>query len=280
MTLKQGCAQDSFYKEQVLAHWSLINRLASARFTRECVSEAAALYVVNALAADNWNRVRKFNGKATFRTYLSSVVYRLLEDYSRKQYGRKKVPRWIRDMGGIWLSLFLLLCFERFPFTEAIMIALDRRSDLKSKAVEEIAEKIISEVPDCGEQQHQETVFEDHVAVEAAAGFCSKQQEEIENRQKELFAGALFQELLGQGRDEVSEAAARKLLKQPVDLSDEERLLLKLCHRDGVGITEAGRMTGLTRYQVHGKMRRLYKRIRRSFEEAGCEEELRLLLDG
>jgi DNA-directed RNA polymerase specialized sigma24 family protein len=71
-----------------------------------------------------------------------------------------------------------------------------------------------------------------------------------------------------------------KLVKQPVALSPEERLLLKLCHRDGLSVSEAGRMLGLNRFQTHGRLRRLYSRIREAFELHGLAEELRLLLKG
>ena len=63
-----------------------------------------------------------------------------------------------------------------------------------------------------------------------------------------------------------------------IELAPRERLLLKLCFRDGVAVTEAGRMLGWNRFQVHGRLRRLLERLRRELARVGLEEELRLLL--
>ena len=43
-------------------------------------------------------------------------------------------------------------------------------------------------------------------------------------------------------------------------------------------MTEAGRMLGWNRFQVHGRLRRLLERLRRELARVGLEEEVRLLL--
>ena len=265
-------------KERVLAHWDLLNRLASRRFNKEGVAEAAALYVMEQLAENDWQRVRQFSGRSRFVSYLSSVVYRLLEDYSRKHFGRKKVPGWVSKMGGIWIILFRLLCFERFPFNDAVLIAADRRKDLQNEKIEQVAEKILGEIPDCGQDQYKEILYEEEAYNGAEREAVSVQQKNIEQKQKVQLEGALFQELLGVDRSKASEAAVRSVLKKSIDISVEERLLLKLCYQDGFSIAEAGRRAGLNRYQAHGKMRRLYARIRQAFNKAGCEDDILLLL--
>ena len=82
--------------------------------------------------------------------------------------------------------------------------------------------------------------------------------------------------------DEAAAEAGSRLLARVVaaniELAPRERLLLKLCFRDGVAVTEAGRMLGWNRFQVHGRLRRLLERLRRELARVGLEEELRLLL--
>ena len=78
-----------------------------------------------------------------------------------------------------------------------------------------------------------------------------------------------------------NEAAPRlvqRLADRHLNLEAKERLLLKLCYRDGVGVAEAGRMLGMNRHQVHGRLRRLLSRLRQQVAEEGIEEELRLFL--
>jgi DNA-directed RNA polymerase specialized sigma24 family protein len=69
-----------------------------------------------------------------------------------------------------------------------------------------------------------------------------------------------------------------KVLHADISLEPRERLLLKLCFREGVAVAEAGRMLGWNRHQVHGRLRRLLERLRRDFTDAGLDQELRLLL--
>ena len=82
--------------------------------------------------------------------------------------------------------------------------------------------------------------------------------------------------------DEATADAGSRLLARVVaaniELAPRERLLLQLCFRDGVAVTEAGRMLGWNRFQVHGRLRRLLERLRRELARVGLEEELRLLL--
>jgi len=63
-------------------------------------------------------------------------------------------------------------------------------------------------------------------------------------------------------------------------LKAEERLLLKMWYQDGLNITVAGRLLGYNRNQVHGRMRRLLRRLRCEFEKIGIDKELLLLLEG
>ena len=264
-------------KEKALSHWELVNRLAARRFARDSVAEEAALYVMEELEKDNWKKLRQFTGRSKFVTYFSSVAYRLLEDFSRKRYGRKRVPRWIARQGGIWMVLYRLLCFERFAFHEAVALAGDRRSDVPEERIERVAEQILGEVLDCGSGIQEVAYQEEGPGPEADISSISSQQEKIEQNQKAQLLSSLCVELFG-GSDEKANAL-KTLLNHRIQLSVEERLMLRLCHQQGLSVAEAGRMVGLNRYQAHGRMKRLYLRIRNSIREQGYEEELRLLLE-
>ena len=129
-------------KKMALANWQLVNRLAARRFQQQETAEEAALYVLETLSQDNWKRLQDFSGKSKFTTYFTTVVYRLLEDYSRKRFGRVSPPQWIKRLGSFWITLYRLLCLERFPFSDAIHIAESRLPSLSSSTLEEMAEEI------------------------------------------------------------------------------------------------------------------------------------------
>ena len=113
------------WREQALAHWEMINRMAGRRFVQAELAEEAALYVMDGLAQDDWSRLRAFTGRSTLATYIGALTLRLLEDFARTRFGRVKPPLWIRRLGGIWMTLFRLLCLERFSPDEAV--ATDRQ---------------------------------------------------------------------------------------------------------------------------------------------------------
>ena len=64
-----------------------------------------------------------------------------------------------------------------------------------------------------------------------------------------------------------------------ISLSPDERLLLKLCYQDGLTVAKAGEMLGMSRFQAHGKKRRLMARLKEELERTGLDQELRLLLN-
>ena len=109
-------------------------------------------------------------------------------------------------------------------------------------------------------------------------GLQKSQVQQLEMEEKELLFGILFANILKRDGKEKLFQSAGKVIEFGLELTAEERLLLKLCYQDGLSVTEAGRMLGMNRNQVHGRMRRLFARLRQEFEKMGLDNELLLLL--
>ncbi|MEA2115005.1 MAG: hypothetical protein U9P36_06440, partial [Thermodesulfobacteriota bacterium] len=131
------------YKQEIAAHWLLINRIAERRFIDTNCAEEAALYVMNRLEEDNCRRLCTFSGRSKFSTFFRSLTIRLLEDFSRKKFGRVRPPAWITALGGIWVTLFQLLCLQRLSVVEAIETMKSRVAGSKQHQVEETAWTIL-----------------------------------------------------------------------------------------------------------------------------------------
>lgn len=263
---------------RVWPHWELVNRLAARRFNREEVAEEAALYVLERLAEDDWLRLRKFQGKSSFASYLAAVAGRLLEDFSRRRYGRKRPPGWLEQLGGLWLLLYRLLCLERFGFGDAVEMAADRYRGRRVPEIEEAASLILGRITDCGAHQYQPSEYHQRFPENHQDHGSAAQSSRLEREQRQQLLEALGIELFGTGPGRERHQALEKILAQRLELSGKDRLLLRLCHQEGLGTAAAGRLLGLNRFQVHGRLRRLYARIREAFSAAGCEEELQVLL--
>ncbi len=272
------------FKQEITSLWPLINRLARRRFN-DTLAEEAALYVLNRLQEDDCRRVRSFSGRARFSTFLSSLTIRLLEDFSRKRFGRVRPPQWISALGGIWLAVFELLCLQRLSVADAVETMLHRIKDRAQ--VEQVAWTILERVTGCGRQQALEVEFNDEDGQcennrQGKGEHLKGPEERFMESERRDFLEVLFMGLLvGEKEKQLSalEHSFTRILAAGIELSARERLLIKLCFQDGISVTGAGKMLGLNANQTHGKLRRLLVRLRTGFEQAGIDEELKRLLE-
>lgn len=269
------------YKQELTAAWPLINSIAGRRFTDDTLAEEAALYLLNRLEEDDYHRLRAFSGRAKFSTYLSSLCIRLLEDFSRKKYGRLRPPTWVMDLGGIWLVLFQLLCLQRFAVADAVETVITRSGNYLRAEVENAAWKILERIIHCGRHQGSEIsldetnekTVQDQERMHSA---IPTPEQQIMAKERETF----FELLFSKSGQSISEVPAVSVFTDnfSLDLDAQERLLLKLCFQEDLSVTWAGEMLGLNANQVHGKLRRILFRLRCEFDRVGISDELRQLL--
>ena len=265
------------WKAKALAQWNSINKMAARRFGEGSLAEEAALAVIDGLQADDWHRVRAYKGKASFTTFVRSLSSRLLEDFARKRFGRVRPPLWVRSFGGIWEKLFRALCLERLKVEDAVEVVLQRQMTARKSEIENAAYQLLARIPDCGIGHGLEVAYEDEVEQRGENTAGGPDQSAEERQINEMFL-AVFQLVLGEKESKVSENLLKKFKQVKVNLSPDEKLLLKLCYQDGFGVTKAGELLGMSRFQAHGRMRRLMARLKEEFERTGLSEELLLLL--
>ena len=274
----QHCVDDNSkaWEQQALTHWDLINRLAVRRFPQSALAEEAALFVLDRLADNRWERLRDFEGRSSLATYIGSVTIRLLEDFARKRFGRINPPLWIRRLGGIWLTLFRLLCLERYSPGEAVAMITQQQASA-AVVVERAAYQLLGELPSCGEIRGEQVDMETADRIRSEAATASPQEQRFEEEERHKLYAALGRLLFD---EETAGAGAHfhALCQISTDMDSRDRLLLKMCYRDGLAVAEAGRMLGLNRFQAHGRLRRLLQLLRQSLDQTRLAEELRLLL--
>ncbi|HIQ37532.1 MAG TPA: hypothetical protein EYH36_06000 [Desulfocapsa sulfexigens] len=258
-------------KEKALAHWDLINRLAVRRFGTAPLAEEAALYVMDSLASDSWKRLQAHSGKGSFKSYLASLSWRLLEDFSRKRFGRVRPPLWIKKLGGIWSLLFALLCLERLSVSDAVESAACRYPASEKDGIEDAALSLLGRIPECGKQQGLEFSLDER---EEAGDLNAYPEQLLEKDEQSYLFATIFGQMMGGVYDAQRPEKFARLLNDGITLTPEERLLLKLLYQDNVGVARAGKLLDLNRDQVNGRVRRLLARLRKDFQRMGLEEEL------
>ncbi len=284
---------ENIQARELTEHWPLINRAAARRFGDTTLAEEAALYVLDKLKENNCKRLQSFQGRSKLTTFISSVSFRLLEDFSREKFGRMRPPSWIQDLGGIWVTLFQLLCMQRLSLTEAVQTMMNRVAERKKEQVEEAALSILERVINCGSHQGLEIPDENNTAADAQV-FDSEEQhnnpaDQLAAQEQRIFFSLLFAEASlfsndnsapadVQQKNSLTEQSLRAVIRKGIQLSGEERLLLKLCFQDELPVSRAGKMLGMNANQVHGKLRRLLTRLRSDFDRAELSDEIRTLL--
>jgi RNA polymerase sigma factor (sigma-70 family) len=275
-------------RELVLQHWDLLERLAARRFPSANAASEALLYVGRALEADDWRRVRAFEGKARFSTFIGHVAYNLLEDFARQRYGRVRVPKWVKAMGSLWEQVYRLLCFERASETDVVQKLVASAPGKRSAGlIEEAIGLILEKAPECGQNRAEtllaDPAFLDHQQPLHPTALQLSPEDLMAARQRAAIVTALGECLLAAEnpaaeRDAVARSFVTKLRPQ-LKLTAEDRLLLKMVYQDGLKVSAAGRLLGLQQDQVHGRLRRLLQSLRNAFEESGIDEELKVLLN-
>lgn len=267
----------SDWQEKTLAHWDLINRLAGRRFGDRILAEEAALAVFDGLRQDDWQRLRTYSGVSTFAAFLATLTCRLLEDFARSRFGRIRPPTWVRRLGATWVDLFRLLCLERLPLAEAVESLAVRRANEDRRDLENAAYLIRGEIVDCGQHQGLEVALDEEIDHSTTPEDGSEPEEKLLTAERRRVFELVCTALLGTD-PELSEEGLAGLLSLQLELQPEEKLLLKLCYRDGLPLPQVGEMLGLNRFQLHGRLRRLLARLRAEFEQAGLAPEVINLL--
>lgn len=147
------------------------------------------------------------------------------------------------------------------------------------RQIERAAYQLLGEIPSCGERHGVEPGVWEEADVRAGhEADCAEQEQRLTEGEREQLFATLGRVVFDEAVAEAGSRLLARVAAANIELAPRERLLLKLCFRDGVAVTEAGRMLGWNRFQVHGRLRRLLERLRRELARVGLEEELRLLL--
>lgn len=254
------------YREKILAHWDLINLMSKKRFHSDALAEEAALYVIDALQKDNWKKVAAFSGRSTLKTFLRSLIFRLLEDFARQKFGRKQPPSWVKKLGGVYLYLYKVLCLQRLDEVSAVEAALTRLSACLRREIEDAVFTILEKIPDCRKHQSVEVEYRDGHAGQLENSETPEMH--LEKKQKKRVFSELFNQLFDKDVDQ----------EVLIELTGEEKLLIRMRYVDGLSTKVMAEMLDQTRHQVNGKLRRLLNKIEKLFNEHSGVQEVKTLL--
>jgi len=137
----------------------IIDNISAKRFSRPAEAEEAAAFVLEKLSENGWKRCQSYQGNAQPRTYLIRVTKNLLEDFSRKKYGRPRPPKWLKDSGRTWVELWTELCKEGRSHLEIVPRFMQRGHE--RDWIKDTIKIIKAKIPDCGQKLFEARSLED-----------------------------------------------------------------------------------------------------------------------
>lgn len=272
-----------YWKKQIFQNWKFLEELSEKRFSQENLSHEAFLYLVDRLEENQWQRVRTFRGDSTFKTFLGVVARRILEDFSRKKFGRLRPPQWLKKQGTLFVEVFRMLCHERLTVRDVVQTLTHPCHGHRDPAiVEEAVAVILAKITNCGEYRGDPLPIDPEEIENVTGGLHPdldqltpegylsglERVELIDEIARALITSSRTRETSGLDGD--VNAFIRRL-----NINREERLLLKAVYQEGLSVSAAGRLLGWNRHQASGRHRRLMTRIHDALKHSGLAEELR-----
>ena len=279
--IKKFLTDYQFMKDKVLAYIPLMDALAEKRFPDSSLAGEAMLFVLEKLEEGDWKRVRSFQGKSQFSTFLSVLTRRLLEDFSRKKFKRVRPPQWLKQLGGLWLEVFRHLCLDRHTVPETVESMVAAVPERSREAIEDAAHAVLLKIYDCGNYFGAEFQSEDS-ALENAANKRNNdlsQEDTVYEKNSRLLLEAIFQTFLDDEPVPASLAGlCRKLDDLDVSLTPEQGLLLRLRFVEGMSVSAVCRKLGLADYRGRSLLKNTLATLREQFQQVGIEDQIRELL--
>ena len=96
-----------------------IEAVCKRHFYTENDRNECYIFVLDSLRAENFKRLRAFQGKSKFSTYLYSLVNSLAIDFRRKRYGRRRIPAAVVKLGKWAEAVYRLVCWQKFSIDDA-----------------------------------------------------------------------------------------------------------------------------------------------------------------
>jgi RNA polymerase sigma factor (sigma-70 family) len=202
------------------------------------------------LVENDYRILASWEGRSSFSTYLNVALANLLRDYRIHVWGKWRPTAAARREGDEAILLEQLWHRNRLPLDEAIDRMLSEHKVVLSRAE---LERLASRLPQKTERRW---VGEEELEKVAVDG---RVEERVEDRERARLAARLREELVPRLRA----------------LPAEERLLLKLCFRDGFTIAAIAPILGRPQKELYSTRDRCMKKLRQALESLGlCPEQV------
>jgi len=236
-----------------LQHLASMERIAALTARRSHLTSDETMEFVQIvrvkLLENDYGIIRKFEGRSSLSTYLTTVIGRLFHQWRVEQWGKWRPSAQARRLGEKAITLERLLSRDGLSFSEAVTLLTQGHP--QSYSVAEL-EAIYIRLP----LRKPRPVFlsDEHVLAELPGEDSAEERVRAGERELAL------------------RSAAAGLDRAIGDFSPEDRLILRLQFWNGRTVPEIVRILGLEPKKVYKRLARLFKALRRALEDAGIDQ--------
>lgn len=239
-------------EETYLAHLVTIERIAAfvarrshlnADDTAEFIQEVRVR-----LLEDDYAIIRKFEGRSSFSTYLTTVILRLHHQWRVELWGKWRPSAEARRLGEKAITLERLLTRDNYTIDEAVQVLTTRSDGLYTEAeVHSLYARLPFRAP-------RPVSVSDELLPESIASQESAD-ERLESRDRALAArtaAAAIDEMLG-------------------EMPAEDRLILQMRFWHALKVPEIAQTLHLDQKKIYKRLDRIFAGLRRGLEQAGVD---------
>ncbi|MEE9411478.1 MAG: hypothetical protein V3V22_00355 [Methylococcales bacterium] len=232
-------------KNLVFDHWDFLSKLAGKRFPEDTeMSDQALSFVLYKLEEEDWQRIRSWDGHGSFENYLAVVSMRQMTDFVRSRFLCHRPPAWLQEKkDAVWQKAFRLYAVEKYQYNEALEALYSSHSEMSLDDLEEVVNTVYSKCADQTKFSEDDFSFNQ---VEALVTVDADLPDTLNNRLIEILMEYIQSDTAA--IDTISNSKINHLLsrlKLHTNMSDEDRLILRLKFCEGLKVREIGQKLNL-----------------------------------
>ncbi|RLP54612.1 MAG: sigma-70 family RNA polymerase sigma factor [Ketobacter sp.] len=232
-------------------------------------AEQALDYVIEKISHNEWEKCAGFKGMSKPETFLFKMARNLAVDFMRKQSGRPRAGKWIKQSGPLWEAIWEDLCVKR-KHQQELILKYTECGSRDSDSVLNIIRMIKMKVPNCGSVTKEVSLDNPDVHLEASEGLAVSSSDCVESSVAEgqlllmslLLGDQVKNHQLNFIADEESDKI--RIFFNGLNMSLDEMLILQLHFLEGKSYTAIAQQMGLAKHQPVRLIESVLSKIRKS----------------
>ncbi|MFV1984990.1 MAG: hypothetical protein ACC657_15690 [Thiohalomonadales bacterium] len=264
------------------------DKLATKRFGEGGLAEEASTYVIDKISSNQWQCFATFKGQCKPESYLYTVTSNYLEEFSRKRFGRPRPPDWLKRQGALWVQIWKMVCLER-QLIQSVIEQLCSKSLRETNVIKNAIITIKARLPWCGGDSHREVTknmsdMDDYDPTELITSRETPELVVTEAAYTEslLLISSLMndkpvEQMFGERTSELASSYVKSnrlkidQIQQKLNLTDEEKILLRMIFQDGMKKSVIAKSLGMQEHLPGRILKQLLTRIDSVFSELNID---------